>query len=175
MIIISPEQFKEAFLSVVVNNEARLVELWRDNRYTDFMLRTLLPEVANQLKLKVYPRDYCLIDSIFYEEENARDFPDSIKANYIAIAFEHEHKIKGTEVEIHRLQIYSTPLKVLVSYPNKNDPAAILAQYSRIIKWADIFSDFSTLRKQLVIFGSLNKNRIKWDFYVYKDGGFLKI
>jgi hypothetical protein len=40
---------------------------------------------------------------------------------------------------------------------------------------ADVFSDFSTLRKQLVIFGSRDGNKVNWGFYVYKDGGFFRI
>lgn len=182
MIIISPEQFKEVILSVVEDrgNEAKLTNLWnRQGEYTNFMLRTLLPDMADKLKLQVYTKDYYLIDSIFYDERNTVDFPNpnEVYAKYIAIAFEHEHNMIDAHIEINRLSIYNTPLKVLVTYPGnkyRNDHYERLEVYSRIMKLADIFSDFSTQKKQLVILGDLRGMSIKWDFYVYKDGRFIK-
>jgi hypothetical protein len=176
MIIISPEQFKQVFLSVVVPHEAELVRLWlggNTKEYTHFMLRTLLPSIANQLNLQVYTRDYYLMDSVFYEEMHTEIFPPNQNyIKYIAIAFEHEHAGNTSKAEIHRLQCYNTPLKVLVTYPDNNN---ILSIYSNIMREADVFSDFSTLRKQLVIFGSRDGNKVNWGFYVYKDGGFFRI
>jgi hypothetical protein len=121
MIIITPDQFKKAFLNVVVNEEAQLANFWVDPRYTDFMLRTLLPRIAVDLNLKVYTKDYYLMDSVFYQEMHQINFPLNQKyIKYIAIAFEHEHHANGSKAEIHRLQFYNTPLKVLVTYPTRN-------------------------------------------------------
>lgn len=179
--IISPEQFKETFLQVVkdVNNEAELARLFYlqpYRQYTDFMLNTLLPPIAAQLNLKVY-REYFQLDAIFYEEIDNVNFQAAQNyAKYIAIAFEHENEIRNSQEEANRLTIYNTPLKILVTYPsNQNQINQKLNMYARITAWADIFSDFSTLRKQLVIFGRLNGQEIRWDFYVYRDGGFVQI
>jgi hypothetical protein len=58
MIIISPEQFKEAFSNVVVSNEAEILRRWRGplREFTRLMF-DMLPPIADRLQLQVY-REY---------------------------------------------------------------------------------------------------------------------
>ncbi len=79
---------------------------------------------------------------------------------------------------MNKLQLFNTPLKVLVTYAGGSKADALVDKYARIMTNADVFSDFTTQRKQLVIFGPPGKNppvRINWSYHVYKQGRFIQI
>ncbi|MGD1072901.1 MAG: hypothetical protein ABSB15_22490, partial [Bryobacteraceae bacterium] len=55
---------------------------------------------------------YFGIDTIFYQERDTIDFPNSkfTWAKYISVAFEHENEYQEVAEEMNRLQIYNVPL-----------------------------------------------------------------
>ena len=76
---------------------------------------------------------------------------------------------------MNKLQLFNAPLKVLITYTQTElERKTYLDRYAKIIKWADIFNDFSTHRKQIVIFGSRDEDykAVVWHCYVYDKSGF---
>ncbi len=88
---------------------------------------------------------------------------------------EHENEITTSYEEMNKLCIFNTPLKVLITYPYRNGTEKYLREYVDIVQRADIFGDFSTKQKHLVIFGKKEYNEVKWDFYIYINGSFVKL
>ena len=179
MIIITPEQFRDSFQKIITNqtNSQKVLGQWyKQKDFTKMMRDEILPCVAPDIGLKCYSeKDYYWLDAIFYENNDTNHFgKDTIFANYIAVAIEHEHIDRGTAVEMNKLQLFNCPLKVLITYPGK-DKKGLLDTYTEIIKSADIFSDISTLRKQLVIFGFKEDNEIIWEYHVYDGHNFSRI
>ncbi len=178
MVHITPNQFKDAFLKAVSLVESQVVELWDEKRdYTALVLDIIFPEVAKQLGLSVYNANYYYLDSIFYAEKDLEHFNSTnTYAKCISIAMEHEHDIRGTAVEVNKLQLFNAPLKVLITYAqNDSIRSFYLDRYTKIIQGADIFSDIATLRRQLVIFGSVADDVVTWHFYAYEPTGFQVI
>ena len=102
----------------------------------------------------------------------------STYAEYIAVAIEHANLPNGTPVEINKLQLFNTPLKVLITYAGGTVADTLLEKYARMIGRADVFADFSTHRKQLVIFGppgNRTPDSLKWRYYVYNGSAFVDI
>ncbi len=177
MIIITPKKFKKAFLEVVESKSKVLSDLWYGHAiaFTKKM-REFFPKIASRLKLNIYNKDYYTLDAIFYEEKDARFSAKSTYAKYIAIALEHENAVGSSIAEMNKLQLFNSPLKVLITYVSKeNQKDKYLQEYSAIIKDADVFGDISTQKKQLVILGFRNESEVKWSFHVYKDGNFIEI
>lgn len=164
MKIVSPIQFKQAFLKVAVKYEQEILHNWSNRKYyTDILIRKNdLPQIAQELGLKSYSeRDYYYLDAILYEEKDTDHFPEvSTYAKYITVAIEHEHDASGTVTEIYKLQLFNTPLKILITYATKNGTEVLLKKYAQIMEGADVFSDFSTQKRQLVIFGSKNSTSV---------------
>ena len=182
-LIISPKLFKEKFVSVIGNYKTEIANLWyKAPDYTLLMLGEnnksggVLPEVAEELNLK-YFREYWTLDAIFYESKDIEHFPqNSVVASYLSIILEHENVIATTYDETNKLSNFNVPLKVLIAYPHKeSDIKEYLFNYAQILQNADTFSDFSTLRKHLVIFGELKDAEPSWRFYVYKNAKFSEV
>ena len=70
---------------------------------------------------------------------------------------------------MNKLSIFNSLLKVLITYPEGQDKNAYLNAYAAILKKADIFDDFSTKRKHLVVFGRKENKRTSWEFFLYKN------
>lgn len=182
--LITPLQFKDYFKIVVEESERTISELW--NKFPDYsrlMLGTyekpgLLNEVAKKLNLQS-TINYWSFDSIFYTELITEFFSDDyLYVNYASVAIEHENVINYSHNEISKLSLLNCPLKVLITYPKKEtDIETYLTHYAKIIKLADVFNDFSSLRKQLIIFGeSFEDYHNKWSYYVYNGNeGFDEI
>jgi len=172
---ITPEKFKEAFLKAVQSVNSEIIALWNSRpAYTTLMLKDLLPKVAVELDILVWTSNYYYLDSIFYAERDNDHFgPSATYAKCISIAIEHEHIIDGTAVEMNKLQLFNSPLKVLITYAyNESQREYYLDRYTKILRGADIFGDFATLRRQLVVFGSLSEQIVTWHFYAYEPAGF---
>jgi hypothetical protein len=180
MTTITPQQFKEKFQQVVSNAHADLIERWeRPRDYTSFMRDKILREIAPLLSVQVYSADYYTLDCIYFIEQDAKHFPNNTYATNIAIALEHENDIKGTATEMNKLQLFNAPLKVLITYcllaTERDD---YLQRYNKILRDGDIFGDFATLRRHLVIFGSLQgraATAVNWHFCVYESSGFQEL
>jgi hypothetical protein len=173
----SPREFKAAFLKAVAHFDSDVLNLWSDYpNYTKLMLGEIFPKIAEELDMLVWNENYYYLDSILYAEKDIDHFGDKTYAKYIGVAMEHEHVIDGTAVEMNKLQLFNAPLKVLITYASGDGIQWGLDIYTKIIQDADIFGDFATLRRQLVIFGSISEKKIvTWHFYAYEPTGFQEI
>ena len=177
---ISPLQFKDSFLKVVSTKaiDSQIVALWSSLKaYTTLILEDVFPKVATELGIFVWNSNYYYLDSIFYAEKDSDHFgPNATYAKCISIAMEHEHIIEGTAVEMNKLQLFNAPLKVLITYAgDETQRVHYLNRYTKILQGADIFGDFATLHRQLVIFGSRSDQVVTWHFYAYEPTGFKAI
>ena len=175
---ITPQQFKDAFLQAVSNEQSRLLELWyAKGEYTQFVKSTVLRDIGQHIGLNTYSHEYWYLDCIYYESFDLEHFSaKSSFAHYIAVALEHENDLTSTYVEMNRLSTFNTPLKVLITYAQTPAERALyLEHYTKILRAADIFGDFATQKRQLVIFGSENGTTASWHFYVYEASGFQEL
>src|SRR6266567_5247234 len=175
MTTISPQQFKDAFLQVVTKYQTDLITRWAAKKdYTPFMRDRILPEIAPLLGIEVYSGDYYTLDCIYYTSKDTEHFgAHTTYASFISIALEHENDIRGTATEMNKLQLFNAPLKVLITYcQSASERALYLEHYKKILQAGDIFGDFATLRRHLVIFGSRHESVANWHFYVYESSGF---
>ena len=178
MIHISPQQFKDAFLQAAFTFQSDIFERWDAlPERTDMMLKTVSPAIAQILNVQVYPGDYYTLDSIYYTERDTEHFPEtSYHAKNICVALEHENNITKSVEEMNKLQLFNTPLKVLITYnPHASERADQLARYTKILRDADVFGDFATHRRQMVVFGDKQEAKVHWQFYVYETTGFQEI
>ena len=175
MKLTTPEDFKEAFVSVVRPIDKQLRDLWDTApKYTEKMI-AIMPEIAKAAGLEAYNGEYYYLDTIFYERKDTKYFPaNTTYVEYIAVAVEHENQASGTAVEINKLQLFNTPLKVLITYPG-NDAKGLLERYSDIMRRADVFGDFSRFRRQLVVFGTYDDLGIVWTFFKFNGDNFTEM
>lgn len=174
---ISPAKFFAAFQAVALEKSEIISRTWSSSRdYTGVMRAVVFDAVAKHLGLEYYGRDYYTLDGIFFSARDKKHFPGcSTYAAFIEIALEHENNPVGTAVEINKLQLFNAPLKVLVTYPC--DPQygkKLLDKYKTMIDAADVFGDFSTLRRQLVIFG-YGGAPPSWEAHEYRGGEFTQL
>lgn len=176
---ITPHQFSTAFLQAVTPLATTLLELWNARRaYSELMFESILPQIGTRLGIAVYNADYYYLDSVFYTDLDTEHFPPSTYyAKNVSIAIEHEHDVRGSAVEMNRLQLINTPLKVLITYAQHAEERELhLERYAKIVRDADLFGDFGTHRRQLVIFGSTkDETQIQWDFYLYGESKFQEL
>lgn len=172
----SPADFYGAFLQVVRQQEPNLLETWEKTpQYTAAMF-SCFPAIAELLGFCCYIRDYFGLDTIFYQEKDISHFPEHWNyAKFISVALEHENESTGTAEEMNKLQLFNAPLKVLITYPSKTNSEFLLKTYSEIISAADVFEDVSSIRRQLVIFGVREDQKIKWTGFEYVNGSFQNI
>jgi len=178
-VLITPEAFKEKFLDVAKERETQIIELGKeDKNYTELMLKNdgIIANVAFHLGLEYY-REYWTIDAIYYRRKHNKYFSSrATYAEYLSVAIEHENLAHTAHVEINKLSLFNCPLKVLITYPlNEKNAMALLDEYSDILVKADIFKDFADNRKQLVIFGYFEDEKVHWKFHVYRGDGFTRI
>ena len=98
---ITPEQFKEAFLSAIGQIEEILIKKWGAPReeYTK-QISEIFPDITRQLGLKDYCAEYYKIDAVFYSELDTDNFPSKNYAKFIEIAYEHENGVTESIEEI---------------------------------------------------------------------------
>jgi hypothetical protein len=180
----SPSAFYEAFLHVTAQYAKELDKAWTScSDFTRLMLATspepaapaILPDIAGRLGLHCYGQYYTL-DAIYYVEKDEVHFPGCTYAKFISVALEHENNARGSVDEIYKLQLFSAPLKVLITYPaNPDEGDELLRQYAEIIAEADPFNDIATLRRQLVIFGFRTQAGEApghyWRAFAYREDG----
>jgi len=190
---IKPEEFKTAFLKIVSDQGKRLVDLWnskkekgqKETEYTLYFVGrnpnpsqdSFLGRVAQELNLH-YCKEYWSLDAIFFESKDEKHFPsNSFYVNNISIALEHEYDAKNAVGEVNKLTIINAPLRVLITYPKEDKINSHLKEYIEIIRDADVFDDFSTQRKFMVVFGPVEKpQKIDcWKFFIYDNGNFKEI
>ena len=175
---ITPSQFSDAFLRVISAAQAECLARWHAKpEFTSYMRQTILPGVASFLGVQVYARDYYTLDCVFFADRDTEFFGEcSTYAKCLSVALEHENEISGTAIEMNKLQLFNVPLKVLITYadaPSKR--TSYLEHYAKIVQAADIFGDFSKLRRQLVVFGSRDDCNAYWHFYAYEEDRFREL
>lgn len=175
---VSPEEFRDAFTAVVQHTATELHDQWmqhNDPAFTSFVRERLIPPIAARLELLAHCKgDYLGFDAVLYAEKDTSHFKANetwVKA--LAVAIEHENQGgNGTYREMIKLQLLNTPLKVLIAYAREREIAKLLKGYTEIIEAADTFKDFTSLRRQLVIFGDVDANGRRWTFHAYERSGF---
>ena len=172
--IVQPETFARAFAAAVDQFAPKIIDVWNGPlpAFTNLMLDEVLPATARRLDLQ-YQREYWHTDAILFTRFDSEHFGEAAGyAESVAVAVEHENDFKLSHQEINHLSILNTPLKVLIAYPTAGE-RVYLDLYARILRKADVFSDFATLRKHLVVFGYHDKGRgLAWSFFVYGEKGF---
>jgi len=175
--VIQPAQFFAAFKQKAAVHEKDLIQHWTRGltQYTK-TIRTVLGGVAALLDISLYNSDYYTLDAVFYRDKDIEHFDqDATYVKSIVVAVEHENAINSSVHEMNKLQLFNTPLKVLITYGDNAPRTEFLKKFAKIVKDADVLSDFSTHRRQLVIFGDKPAEKIEWHPFVYKDGGWLPI
>jgi hypothetical protein len=122
-ILTTPQAFLDAFLKSATENKTELMNLWNQSgRYTGLMRGVVLPRAAAILQINSWPNDYYTLDSIFFHERDTDNFGvHATYAKHIEVAIEHENVIAGSTTEINKLQLFNSPLKVLITYGNDED------------------------------------------------------
>lgn len=175
---ICPAQFFDTFIRVAEEEYRSILEKWDSwCAYTNLVREAVFEKTANYLDLLYYGHDYWTLDGIMYREKDIQNFqPCTTYAHSICVAIEHENSAGSSMIEMNKLQLFNTPLKVLITYPNEtHTERSLLDRYATAIERADIFGDFSTHRRQLVIFGSKKDDALNWSGHVYAGGGFESI
>ena len=180
--IISPQKFKKHFDAVLSVNGAKLARsrLW--DYPTDFTKAWekrggIYSQIAKSLDLK-YWTDYWHLDAVFfkYGDKELSKPPYSNYATFLSVAMEHENDFKTSHEEMNKLSIINASLKVLVTYPYKHtNGQALLNDYTKQVKSADVFGDFADKRRQMVIFGYKENDTIHWEYYLFKDKRFVSM
>lgn len=167
-----PGEFFLAFLRVTSARKDQLLTTWPDNRsHTTAMCNEILPAVGEALGL-FHSAEYYGLDAVFFREQDRLNFihPDDRYAKYLSAAIEHENDYATSAVEMNKLQLFNTPLSVLITYPETPAKGArLLEKYAGIVQAADVLGNASTQRRQLVIFGYKGP---KWEPFVYHGGRF---
>jgi hypothetical protein len=173
---ITPRDFRNAFVAVMKaeHDNFRTAVGFESKSYNYYVRSNIFPKVAKQLGLSAWNKEYYTLDGIFYEERGTNSSGNyTAYAKWISVALEHESKASKTHEEINKLQSFNVPLKVLIAYAAEGaETESLLRRYESILSDADVFNDFATLRKQLVIFGTPRTMR-EWRFYVYESDGFV--
>jgi hypothetical protein len=173
---ITPREFRNAFVAVLKaeQDSFRTAVGFEAKSYTYFMRSNIFPQIAKHLGLLAWNKEYYALDGMFYEERGTDDFGKyTTYAKWISVALEHANKPSKTHEEIHKLQMFNAPLKVLITYAAEGaESDSLLRKYEAVVKDSDVFNDFATLRQQLVIFGTPKAFR-EWRFHVYESDGFV--
>ena len=177
--IVSPEEFRNAFLAVAASRTSAVeAAFYSGPALTQLALNEkngLLATVATELGLQ-YCREYYGIDFVMCEradEEHFRPAKGWWIAQQLTIAVEHENRIWGAGQEMNKLAMLNAPLKVLITYPWKEDVGDYLGTYATIVKNADVFGDFTSRRKHLTLLASWRGEHVLWECFVYRSGKFV--
>jgi len=177
--IVSPELFKQRFLEAVCLFESRLVAAWGSGEaYSQLFQRDdpqggLFRAIAERLGLK-YCDEYFKFDAVLYERPERR-LLEQKRTECILVAIEHETQAQTSIEEMNKLAILNAPLKVLITYEERQKQAEYLGTYAEMLHAADVFEDFGTLRRHLVIFGDRRGQKINWSFHLFNGNSFDEI
>ena len=178
---ISSKEFFIAWRKVVELNKDDLCKRWQRARlFTELIFsgeHSILRQVAKEINLEVYPKDYYSIDALFYKKD---DLVPSIIADDtflrdVRVAFEHENFFKsGLYKEVSHLLITNCDLRVLVSYPNcDKDESYELEVLREVIEGNRMSEQISDDESFLLIFGG--ETDFQWKGLIYKTDGWVEI
>lgn len=144
---LSPARFYAAWKKVCDAMTSRLLDNWENGgNYSSVIFgdkaTSVAVEVGRKLELDCYFNYYSLDAVYFHRAEDTVPVPpappESTWLQNIRIAFEHENYFRsGLFQEVSHLMIARAQLRVLVTYPETNDPTEVekeLAQLHHIIE-----------------------------------------
>ncbi len=156
----------EAWRIAAARRESELLAEWRDNRrYTSIILNNsgcLLDEVAHELRLAAYPRNYYSVDGLLYTEQDK--VPGSPESQFwfrtISVAFEHENSFdRDLYQEIAHLLILQAQLSVIVTYSTSYDEK-LMKYFHSIIQPCPHAAELHASENFLMILGQ--RDPLKW-------------
>lgn len=177
MKIVTPDEFKASFLSILALRKDEMVAAYHEPRQkTDLVLdsdRGILSQVASALDL-----DYCRgclgVDALFCEGRNSKDGGNDVD-DTAAISVAVEYEIDGSAHDsVKRLSRINAPLNIIVTYRN-GKPWKRLDRYARMISEIHMPSDLAAERRQMIVFGNLQEGELFWSFFVYNGENFDRI
>lgn len=173
---ITPRDFRNAFVAVMQSEQDsfRTAVGFETKSYNYYMRSTIYPRIGRHLGLLSWNKEYYTLDGMLYEERGLDDTGKyAAYANWVSVAIEHENDASRAHETMNKLQLFNAALKVLITYCALGSATdLLLKKYENIIKASDVFSDFATLRQQLVILGT-PKIVAEWRFYAYENDGFV--
>src|SRR5437867_3737333 len=86
-------------------------------KYTTLIRERVSPSNGSRICLHAYSSDYYTLDCVYYEQKDTKHFPvESTYVCYLAVALEHQNFPASSRAEMNKLQLFNSPLKVLVTY-----------------------------------------------------------
>ena len=173
---VAPREFRNAFVAVMKSERDgfRTAVGFETKSYNYFMRSSIFPKIARHLGLLSWRKEYYTLDGMFYEERGTDHSGNhATYAKWISVALEHENTGSNSFEIMNKLQMFNAPLKVMITYAAEGiETDLLLRKYETIMSAADVFGDFATLRRQLVILGT-PKTVEEWRFYAYECDGFV--
>jgi hypothetical protein len=176
MIRVTPREFRNAFAAVMKSERDgfRTAVGFEIKSYNYYVRSNIFPKIAKHLGLLSWRKEYYTLGGMFYEERGTDHAGNhATYAKWISVALEHENTGSNSFETMNRLQLFNTPLKVMITYAAEGiETDLLLRKYETIMGAADMFNDFATLRRQLLILGT-PKTVGEWRFYAYECDGFV--
>jgi len=176
---LNSNSFLQAWISTVESKKEILQNDWRNAKAFTTLVKgcedSIMTEVAKQLELKCYAKDYYSIDTILYDDEDlVPGIPEkSFWFRQIKVAFEHENFFgAGLYQEVAHLLLINSDLKVLVTYPS-GDETDRMEKLHSIIKGCNQQKVLSDRENFLVILGY--ETNFQWEAFAYKEDKWNKI
>lgn len=177
------KDFFQAWLTVVEQPERleTLKRIWSNYKaFTSeiiFNSNSVITDVAKELKLECYNRDYYSLDAIFFNTTDK--VPETNENTYwfkdIEIAFEHENTYNyNLFQEVAHLLITRCNLRVLVSYP-QNEKEPISKYLHEVISSCSIANEIAEKENFLFILGYHYEGKCEWEGWVYASTDWKKI
>lgn len=173
------QQFFKAWVEAVQKRKEILSSVWRQPKiFTSYVKgdnASIMQEVAEKLNLICYHRDYYSIDTVLFKEDDL--VPGRPQNTYwfrdIRVAFEHENIFNsGLYQEVSHLLITNCDLRVLVTYPDR-DERAEMEYLHGIIQGNRNSNLISQEESFLLIFGY--EKSFEWNGYVFKDDNWKQL
>lgn len=176
---ITASKFYNEWVSIVDREQFKndLLENWKKpKKYTAIILKVkdgILTEVASKLGLEPFCHNYYGLDAVLYLEDNkVKDAPpDTCWLQDIKVAFEHENYFSsGLFKEVSHLCITNCDLRVLVTYPDKNEEEvkAELDKLHGIICGNRLATEISDNEGFLIVLGErIDDKQIFWEEYIF--------
>jgi hypothetical protein len=179
---ITPQKFYSLFLKEIQKSGIQFVP-WNNNAaWTKKMLKSkdcVMKKVADKLDLLFY-NEYFSLDGVFFK--NKLEYGKLWYAENIEIILECENNYRTIKTEIYKLfPLFLAPLKVIITYLDgdedrlRKEEAKIKKVIEDRIKEDNPFKLHNNKIKTLLIFGSKNKEKVKWEAFVYGNVGFKKL
>lgn len=176
---ITAKQFFKSWMKIVSKRQDELLRLWHiPKEYTNYIKgsdNSVISEIALDLDLHSYEKDYYSLDTIFYKVEDLTPgiSPNTYWFHDIRIGFEHENNFgSGLYQEVSHLLLINCELKVLVTYPNVDSKDELDYLHS-IISTNRQSKNISEKENFLIIFGY--KTDFEWEGFVYKSESWKQI